>query len=92
MGIATAIAVYFLIWWTTLFISLPFRMRSQIDDGFVVEGSEPAAPANPQLLRRMLWNSVLSLGVFALYWLIFYYFGFSVDDLPPIVPEKGITY
>lgn len=92
MGIATAIAIYFLIWWMMIFISLPFRMRSQLADGNVVEGSEPAAPANPQLLQRMVWNSVLSLVVFGLYWLIFHYFGWTVDDLPAIVPEKGVTY
>lgn len=87
MGIATGIAIYFLIWWTVLFISLPFRMRSQLDTGYVVEGSEPAAPQNPQMFKRMFWNSILSLFIFFCYWMIFYYFDVTLDELPKIYPD-----
>ena len=44
MGIGTGIAVYFIIWWMTLFVSLPFRMKSQLEEGEIVEGTEVAAP------------------------------------------------
>ena len=87
MGIGTAIAVYFLIWWLMIFITLPFRMRSQLDLGEVSENSEASAPAQPQLAKRFIWNSVLSFVVFGIYWLIFYYFDVSIDDLPHIVPK-----
>lgn len=86
MGIGTAIAVYFLIWWVMIFITLPFRMTAQIETGDVVEGTDPSAPVKPQLMKRMLWNSLLSLVVFGVFWLIFYQFDFSVDDLPVVVP------
>ena len=29
MGIGTGIAIYFIIWWLMIFITLPFRMRSR---------------------------------------------------------------
>ena len=87
MAIGTGIAIYFLIWWLMIFITLPFRMKSQLETGDVTEGSEGAAPAKPQLLKRMIWNSILSLVVFFLYWLLFYYFDYSIDDLPYLVPQ-----
>lgn len=88
MAIGTGIAIYFIIWWTTLFISLPFRMKSQIETGEIADGTEAAAPAQPQILKRMLWNTVLSGVIFFLYWLVVFHFGFGVDSLPEIIPVK----
>ena len=89
MGIGTGFAIYFIIWWTTLFIALPFRMRSQVDAGTIDEGTEPAAPVNPQMGRRLVWNTVLATLVFALYWFVVYYLGIGVDDLPELVPVRN---
>ena len=90
MGIGTGIAIYFIIWWLMIFITLPFRMRSQLETGEIVEGSDPSAPAKPQLLKRMIWNTVLSLVVFGIYWFVVFYVGFGVDDLPEIIPIKKL--
>ena len=88
MGLGTAFAIYFIIWWTTLFVTLPFRMRSQIEVGAVDAGTEPAAPANPQMGRRLVWNTVLASIVFALYWFVTAFLGLGVDDLPELVPIR----
>ena len=84
MGIGTGFAIYFIIWWTTLFITLPFQMKPQFEEGEVTEGTDPAAPANPKMLKRMLWNTVLSGVVFLIYYLIFYVFDYSLDDIPDL--------
>ncbi|MEP1207892.1 MAG: DUF1467 family protein [Rhizobiaceae bacterium] len=88
MGIGTGIAIYFIIWWMVLFISLPFRMKPQFEEGQVVEGTEAAAPANPQMLKRMFWNTLISGVVFFIYWFVVYYLGFGVDSIPQIIPIK----
>ena len=88
MGIGTGIAVYFIIWWVVLFISLPFRMKPQFEEGPVTDGTEAAAPANPQIGRRMLWNTLISGVVFALFWFVVFHLGVSVDSLPEIIPIK----
>jgi len=88
MGIGTGIAIYFIIWWLMIFITLPFRMRPQLEAGEVIEGTDPSAPARPQLLKRMIWNSVLSLAVFGLYWFVVYYLDLGVDDIPEIIPIR----
>jgi predicted secreted protein len=65
MSVTTAIAIYFLIWWVTLFAVLPFGVRSQAEGGEVVPGSDPGAPATPRVLWKLLWTTVVSGVIFA---------------------------
>ncbi len=88
MGIGTAIAIFFIIWWTTLFITLPFRLNSQAETGNIDPGTEPAAPAKIDLCQRMFYNTLLAGVVFGLYWFVVYYLGVGVDDLPEIIPIR----
>ena len=43
-SISTAFAIYFVIWWVTLFLTLPFGVRSQHEDGEGAPGTDPGAP------------------------------------------------
>ena len=90
MNIGSALAIYFVIWWVTLFITLPFNMRSQAEADDVTEGTDPAAPVDPQLVRRMLWNTVFATVVFALYYFVFYVLDYSVSDLPHILTPQRL--
>ncbi|WP_089175230.1 DUF1467 family protein [Bosea sp. AS-1] len=68
MTIASALAVYFIIWWITLFAVLPFGIRSQQESGDVVEGTEPGAPILPGLLKKAAITSVIAAIIFAFVW------------------------
>ena len=46
--ISTALAIYFVMWWLVLFVTLPFGVRSQHEDG---EGAGHVIPA-PTPARR----------------------------------------
>lgn len=70
MTIASALAVYFVIWWTVLFAVLPFGVRSQADAGEVTQGTEPGAPAVPGLLRKAAITSVIAAIVFGIVWYV----------------------
>ena len=70
MNIASALAVYFVIWWTVLFAVLPFGVRSQAETGDVTQGSDPGAPALPGLLRKALLTSVIAAVVFVIVWYV----------------------
>lgn len=70
MTIAGGLAVYFVIWWTVLFVTLPFGVRSQAEDGEVVKGTEPGAPVLPGLARKALITSILAGIIFAFVWYI----------------------
>ena len=71
MSIATAIAIYFIIWWVVLFAVLPFGVRSQDESGAVSEGTDPGAPVVPRLWLKLVWTTMVSLVVFALAALIY---------------------
>lgn len=68
MTIPGALAVYFIIWWTVLFAVLPFGVRSQVESGDVVAGSEPGAPVLPGLARKAAITSLVAAVIFAFVW------------------------
>jgi len=66
-----ALALYFLVWWTTLFAVLPFGVRSQAEAGDVTPGSDPGAPALPALREKAVLTSLAAALVFTLVaWLL----------------------
>jgi len=67
MRLTSAIAVYFIVWWTTLFVVLPWGVRNSHESGEqVAEGNEPGAPVNPRLWRKAAITTVLATVIFAL--------------------------
>ena len=81
MSVTTAIAIYFLIWWVTLFAVLPFGVRSQAEGGEVVPGSDPGAPAIPRVLLKLLWTTVVSGVIFAILYVVYTRRLITFDDL-----------
>ena len=47
-SISTALAIYFVLWWIVLFLTLPFGVRSQHEDGGGAPGTDPGAPIASQ--------------------------------------------
>ena len=64
--LSTAFAIYFVLWWVTLFVTLPFGIRSQHEDGGGPAGTDPGAPIVSRMGARLFWNTVLSGAIFAL--------------------------
>ena len=64
--ISTAFAIYFVIWWVTLFLTLPFGVRSQHEDGEHVPGTDPGAPVASQMGRKLIWTTVISAVILSL--------------------------
>jgi predicted secreted protein len=65
MPLGTAIASFFLIWWVVLFAVLPWGIRSQQERGEVTPGTDPGAPAIPNLRGKLLWTTLVSAVIFA---------------------------
>jgi predicted secreted protein len=79
--LSTWFAIYFVLWWITLFLTLPFGIRSQHEEGGGPPGTDPGAPVASQMGRRLFWNTVLSAVVFAIA-LWAYYAGYlSIERL-----------
>lgn len=68
MSITLSIALYFVIWWTTLFAVLPIGMRTQGEAGEVVPGTPESAPAKPRMARILVINTIVAAVVFAIVW------------------------
>jgi predicted secreted protein len=66
MSITTVIAIYFLIWWITLFAVLPWGVRSQHDGGEVIPGTDPGAPVAHRVRTKLLWTTVIATVVFGI--------------------------
>jgi len=81
MSIGSAIAIYFIIWWLTLFAILPWGVRTQAEDGEVVPGTVPSAPSRPFLLRKAIATTIVSGIIFAILYAL-WSAGFRVSDLP----------
>lgn len=82
MSLSLSVALYFVIWWTTLFAILPIGLRTQAEDGDVVPGTSPSAPARPRLLRLFLMNTVVAAVVFGIVWVIVTYRLIDLSRLP----------
>ena len=65
MGLVTGFAIYFVIWWITLFVVLPFGVERNQN---VKEGNDPGAPVQHRMLKKMAINTGLAFVL----WLIIY--------------------
>ena len=66
MSLATAIAIYFIIWWTVLFAVLPWGVRSQQESGEVTPGTDPGAPAVHRVWMKLILTTIVASVVFGI--------------------------
>ncbi len=69
--IGTAIAIYFLIWWVTLFAVLPWGVRNQEESGEVTPGTDPGAPAIHRVWIKLVWTTVVASVIFAILFVVY---------------------
>lgn len=87
MNPISAAAVYFIIWWITLFAVLPLGLKTQAESGEIVPGTHASAPAKPRIALVAGVTTVIATFVFA----AFYWFavtkGLRFDDLVHYLPD-----
>ena len=55
MSVVGAIIIYLLLWWTVFFAVLPWNIKGVWENpGDHAKGSDPGAPQDPQIKRKML--------------------------------------
>ncbi|MBX3579999.1 MAG: DUF1467 family protein [Rhizobiaceae bacterium] len=89
MAWISAVAIFFVIWWLVLFAMLPFSLRTQDEAEDVTLGTVPSAPGGPHMLRAVVRTTVVTAVIFAALYVLTRVYGFSIDDIPRIVPEFG---
>jgi predicted secreted protein len=89
MSLATAFAIYFIIWWVVLFAVLPWGVRSQEESGVVSQGTDPGAPVLPRLWLKLVWTTIVSFVVFALFALVYVNRWVTLDDIAALLRLPG---
>lgn len=73
MSFTFGLAIYFIVWWVTLFAVLPFGLRTQDEEGDVVPGTPESAPHRPRMFKIFLVNTLVAAVVFAIVWAVIVY-------------------
>lgn len=87
MSILTGMAIYFIIWWTSLFAMLPFGLRTQAEDNNIVAGTVASAPTRPRIWLAFLRTTIMASVVFFLFWFVTQKLGLGLDDIPHFFPD-----
>jgi predicted secreted protein len=82
MGIAGSLMVIAIVWWLAFFVLLPIGVRSQLDEGHVVPGTEPSAPTAPRLGLKAAWALVIALVVWGGLFSLIEFRIVTIDDIP----------
>lgn len=78
MNIVSAIVIFIVIWWLTLFIVLPFGVRRTENPE---AGHDPGAPVRPMMWRKVAVTTVITVVLFAILYAIAEYELISLQDL-----------
>ena len=70
MNPVNAFLIYILFWWVTLFAVLPLGVRGQAEDGEVVPGSDPGAPVQPDMKKKVIITTIISLILWAIFFAV----------------------
>lgn len=87
MSLISAMAIYFIIWWTTLFAMLPFGLRTQAEENNIVPGTVASAPAQARIWLAFFRTTIVSCIVFGLFWFVTQYLNYGLDDIPHFFPD-----
>lgn len=80
-------ALFFVVWWTVIFATLPFSLRTQDDDEEVTLGTVSSAPRGPHMWRVALRTTVVTALIMGTLYLIVNVWGFGFNDIPSFVPD-----
>ena len=86
MNPLSAFAIFFIVWWITLFAMLSIGLKTQGEAGEVVPGTIESAPARPRFLLVFSLTTLVASIIFA----AFYWFavakGLRFDNLADFLP------
>jgi predicted secreted protein len=87
--ISSAFAIYFVVWWITLFAVLPFGIHSQQESGQVSMGTDPGAPVLARMGRKLLITTLISL---VIYGCAFYAYRLGYLDVDRMSKALGLPF
>ncbi len=73
MSLTGSFVVFVILWWLILFIILPRDINSQKDKDFVVLGTDPGAPSNPNIVKKLIITTAITSILFAIIYFLNYF-------------------
>ena len=87
MSFLSLFAIYFVVWWVILFAVLPVGVTAHDSSDPTLGATRGSAPDRPRMGYKVLLTTGIAAIVVAAFWLVTDVAGFTVDDIPRIVPE-----
>ncbi|GLR49634.1 DUF1467 family protein [Shinella yambaruensis] len=87
MQIFSYFAVYFIVWWMTLFAVLPFGLKTQAEAEEVVPGTVESAPARFRGGRVVLMTTLISAIIYGIWYVLSVRLGYGIDSIPQFMPD-----
>nr|WP_319249746.1 DUF1467 family protein [uncultured Celeribacter sp.] len=81
MAITSALVLYAVTWFMTMFVALPIGLRTQGDDGEIVRGTQAGAPNNYNPKRKALWVTLVATVIWAVLMAVILYGGITWHDM-----------
>lgn len=66
MSLFSMVVVYILVWWLTLFAVLPIGVRGQAENNSVVKGTDPGAPVESRMKRKIVLTTLIAALIWAI--------------------------
>ncbi|WP_454917171.1 DUF1467 family protein [Xanthobacter sediminis] len=82
MSVGAVVAIYFVVWWITLFAVLPWGVRPQGEGTDRPPGTDPGAPVRPWLGRKMLATTLIAVFITGAIVYLVTSSGIALEDLP----------
>lgn len=87
MGIGTYFAIYFIMWWICLFLVLPFSGKTQLEAGEVTLGTVKSAPADLNVMRIVIMNTIVASLFFGVFFFVVEVLGLEFSDVMDFFPR-----
>lgn len=87
MPLFSTFAIYFIIWWLTLFAVLPLGVRTQAEENEVVPGTVESAPARFRAKRVILLTTAIAAVIQLAWYILSVRLGYGIDSIPRFYPK-----
>ena len=73
MSLTGSFVVFVILWWLILFMILPRDINTRKDKDFIVKGADPGAPTNPNIGKKLVITTAITLILFMIIYFLNYF-------------------
>ena len=68
-----SLVIFVILWMVIFFMILPLKIKSQLEKQTITPRKDPGAPSNPQMYRKFIITTAISVFIFAIIYLLSYF-------------------